>query len=359
MIKKALILTIASFLSFVSSDASDPQVDAMRKKAFQFLEVTQNADGSWTRSDLVGVTGLVTVSLLKSGLPPEHPLVEAGLLNLISHTKSDGGVYATDSLHRNYETCISLMAFAEANNNGRYDKRIKAAEGFLRKLQWDQGEGVESSDPAWGGAGYGSHQRPDMSNTQFLIEALKKAGAKEDDPAIQAALVFVSRSQNLETTHNDTPFAGKINDGGVYYTPAAGGESKAGIEDNGGLRSYGSMTYAGLKSLIYAGLKPGDVRVKAATEWIRKNYTLAENPGVGQQGLFYYFHTFGKTMEVLGEEQFTDAKGVKHNWKSELIERLAGLQQANGSWTNPADRWYEGDPNLVSAYCLMALSHCE
>ncbi|HAD59547.1 MAG TPA: hypothetical protein DCG12_09900 [Planctomycetaceae bacterium] len=352
----ALVAVLTASPACVSAD---PAVDAMRKKAIQFLGITKNKDGSWTKNELVGVTGLVTTALLRSGVSPEDPMVVSGLANLLSHIKKDGGIYAKGSLHRNYETCISLMALSEANADGQYTKQIKNAEKFLRELQWDQGEGIESSDAAWGGAGYGSHQRPDMSNTQFLLEALKKAGVKNDDPAMQKILKFVSRAQNLETSHNDLPFATKVNDGGFIYTPAAGSESKAGATDNGGLRSYGSMTYAGLKSLIYAGLKKDDIRVKAATAWIRKNYTLKENPGVGQQGLFYYFHTFARTMELLGEAEFTDAAGKKHAWRTELISRLQSLQQNNGSWTNPADRWYEGDPNLVTAYCLLALSHCD
>lgn len=358
MIRQVIALLVCTVLVGLPAAPADVDIPAMRRKAVQFLEVTQNADGSWTRSELVGVTGLVTAALLRSGLSPEHPLVAGGLNNLMANTRDDGGIYARDSLHRNYETCIAVMAFTEANADGRYDQRLKAAESFLRKLQWDQGEGIESSDPAWGGAGYGSHQRPDMSNTQFLLEALHSAGAGADDPAIKAALKFVTRAQNLESSYNDRDAAGLVNDGGFIYTPANGGESKAGSTDNGGLRSYGSMTYAGLKSLIYAGLDRSDQRVTAAADWIRKHYTLRENPGMGQQGLYYYFHTFAKTMDTLGQDTFTDAAGVEHNWKNELAGRLADLQQSNGSWVNPADRWYEGDPNLVTAYCLLALSHC-
>lgn len=339
--------------------AQDIRVPALREKAIQFLSVTQNRDGSWTSEKAVGVTGLVTTALLRSGRTIRDPETSAGMDHLLSHVKSDGGIYGTDSLHRNYETCIAVLALSEANSDGRFDTTISNAEAFLKGLQWDKGEGIESSDPAWGGGGYGSHQRPDLSNTQFLIEALRKAGVKEDDPAMQNVLVFVSRCQNLESPANTTEFAGRINDGGFYYTPAAGGDSKAERTANGGLRSYGSMTYAGLKSLIYAGLDADDPRVAAATEWVRRNYTLAENPGVGQQGLYYYFHTFAKTMDVLGETDFLDASGNRHDWKKELITRLTDLQRSNGSWSNPADRWYEGDPNLVTAYCLMALSYCE
>lgn len=334
-------------------------IDGVTEKAIRFLRITQRDDGSWTKSDMTGVTGLVTTALLRSGVSAEDPMIATALKHLLASQQPSGGFHSKDSLQKNYETCITIFALSEANEDGKYDAAIKKAEGFLRELQWDQGEGIESSDPAFGGGGYGSHQRPDLSNTQYLIEALRKAGVSDDDPAMEKVRVFVSRTQNLETGANDTKFSGLINDGGFYYTPAAGGDSKAGTTENGGLRSYGSMTYAGLKSLIYAGVKEDDERVVSAKAWLQNHYTLQENPGMGQQGLFYYFHTFAKTMSLVAPDgTFSDADGKSHDWKAELRTRLSELQQRNGSWQNPADRWYEGDPNLVTAYSLMGLSYC-
>ena len=77
----------------------------------------------------------------------------------------------------------------------------------------------------------------------------------------------------------------------------------------GGLRSEGGMTYAGLKSFLYAGVGKDDPRVKAAVDWIRRHYTLDENPGQGDAGLYYYYHMFAKAMDALGEDQFADAEG--------------------------------------------------
>jgi squalene-hopene/tetraprenyl-beta-curcumene cyclase len=111
--------------------------------------------------------------------------------------------------------------------------------------------------------------------------------------------------------------------------------------------------------MIYAGLDKDDQRVKAATMWLKKHYTLEENPNMGAQGLFYYYQTMAKTLSVLGEQELEDDKGVKHAWKKDLAAKLASLQQENGSWVNEADRWYEGDPNLVTAYSLIALSYCQ
>ena len=170
---------------------------------------------------------------------------------------------------------------------------------------------------------------------------------------------FVSRCQNLESPANNSEFAAKINDGGFYYTVADGGESKAGNEPNGGLRSYGSMTYAGLKSMIYAGVGADDPRVEAAVTFLRKHYSLDDNPGVGQQGLFYYYQTMAKALDAFGDANFTDASGTEHDWKTELLAKLSELQLPDGSWVNPNTRWMEGDPNLVSGYALLALAHCK
>ena len=119
------------------------------------------------------------------------------------------------------------------------------------------------------------------------------------------------------------------------------------------------MTYAGLKSMIYCGLKPDDPRVKAAVEWIAKHYDLDSNPGMGDAGLYYYYHTFAKALTALGQDEFKDDKGEVHNWRRELIAALAARQQKDGSWVNANARWLEEDANLVTGYALLALSYCK
>ena len=118
------------------------------------------------------------------------------------------------------------------------------------------------------------------------------------------------------------------------------------------------MTYSGLKSMIFAGLTQDDPRVKAAVDWIRKHYALDSNPGMGDAGLYYYYHTFAKALDTLGADEIEDAQGRKHDWRRELAEELARRQDANGSWVNGNPRWMEGDPNLATAFALLALSHC-
>ncbi len=272
-------------------------------KAIEFLAKNQAADGSYSAEAGPAVTALVATGVLKTGRSADDPAVAKSLKYLQGFVHPDGGIYAEGSTHQNYETCIAIQCFNEANADGRYDELLAGANKFVRNLQWDDSEGHDKASVNYGGAGYGGHKRPDLSNTSFLLDALKSSGAGAEDPAVQKALVFVSRCQNLESEYNTTPFAAKVNDGGFYYTPAAGGNSQAGETDNGGLRSYGSMTYAGLKSMIYAGVKADDPRVKAALAWLAKHYTMEENPGMGGAGLYYYYQTLRPSARRGGRRQ--------------------------------------------------------
>jgi squalene-hopene/tetraprenyl-beta-curcumene cyclase len=66
-----------------------------------------------------------------------------------------------------------------------------------------------------------------------------------------------------------------------------------------------------------------------------------------------------KCLDLVGDPYLVDAAGVKHDWRAEITAALAKRQKPNGSWANETDRWMEGDPNLVTGYALMALSHCK
>ena len=326
-------------------------VDYLRSKG-------QSEDGSYSSFAGIGPTALITTALLRHDQSVDAPHIAKSLKYLETFVQGDGGIYQPGSNYKNYETCLAVVCFHQANRQGQYTQLIERADAFVKGEQWDEGENTDPSDTAYGGAGYGKHKRPDLSNTSFFIEALKAAGNDADSEAVQRALIFISRCQNLESENNTTEFAAKVNDGGFYYTPAAGGSSMAGATDNGGLRSYGSMTYAGLKSMIYAGVGPEDPRVKAAVKWIGKHYDLTSNPGMGNAGLYYYYNTFAKALDAFGHDTFVDDAGKEHNWRAELAAELVRRQQPDGAWVNDNDRWLEGDLNLSTGYALLALSYC-
>jgi squalene-hopene/tetraprenyl-beta-curcumene cyclase len=323
-------------------------------KAIAYLRKSQKQDGSWSQRASTGITGLIVSGMLRNGVAADDPAVAKAIAYLESKVQKDGGIYGEKEAGlANYLTSVALMTFADANKDGKYKTLLKNGADYLKSLQ----HAGEDTDVAFGGAGYGAGSRPDMSNTQFFIDALIAAGVPKNDPAIVKAMKFVSRSQNLPGAEaNDQPFAKKATDddkGGLIYNPEAANKSAD------GLRSTGAMTYGGLKSFLYAGVSKDDVRVKGAVDWMRRHYTVDENPGQGASGLYYYSHTFAKAMEAFGEDPFLDKDGKKHDWRKDLFEALKKRQQADGSWVNNKDMAYgEQDPNLATAFALLSLNYC-
>ncbi len=342
------------------------KVDAAIANAMGFLKAAQMPDGGWPAFDKSdpAITALVTKAFAQDkNYGPANPVTQRGFKRVLEAAQDDGGIYLPEQGLRNYYTSVGVMALALSDEPDA-KAAVAKAKGFLVGLQWDEGEGYSPSQVFYGGAGYGHDKRPDLSNTQMMLEALHDSGLSPENPVYKKAMVFISRCQMLPET-NDQPFAA-YGDGGFIYSPANGGESKAGTETVDGherLRSYGSMTYAGLKSMIYARVDHQDPRVRHAMEWIQKHYTLDQNPNMpaaqAEQGLYYFYHTFAKALAAYGEPVIVDAEGRRHNWREELCTKLLSLQRKDGSWVNEADRWWESNPYLVTAYSVLALQEAQ
>jgi len=321
------------------------------------------------------------------GVKRDDPMIVNGLKYIVSQVKYTAeGKF--DGIHggalKNYSTSLCLMALSRVKHDAKIAKLVKQCRVYLHGLQWQvgmidpQGNKVTKDHPYYGGVGYGKHGRPDLSNTQLMIEALYESGSTKEDPAFARAMVFVQRLQGRTKANGHRMIVrGKHlmpNDGGMIYatsvnkTKIGEPESKAGFEvqqtENGPvtrLRSYGSMTYAGFKSYLYARLKKNDPRVTDALKWIKGHYTLKANPGLPKdqelQGHFYYLMTVTKALKAWGSEELVLKNGMKHNWAHDVIDQFHSMQKADGSWENKASRWMENDPNLVTGYGVLCLTH--
>jgi len=383
MLKHALPY-VAVVLSLVlmppSARAVDPAHEAIARHAIErgveYLLSTQNDDGSWTPGPGPAVTAMALQVMIESGdVQRDDPAAEKALGYILTFVQEDGGIHA--GFLGNYNTSISLTALDLYRDRPGMEDTIKHAQDYLRGIQWDgqagpDGQAVDESHPFYGGAGYGKHGRPDMSNTQFMLQGLYDSGLDCKDPAFVRAVAFISRCQGID--ENDLLADLIEKDGGFIYATSINKdlvgvpESKANPEQMdealqgapvSGLRTYGSMTYAGFKSYLYAQLHPDDPRVTAALGWIERNYTLDRNPGLPEtmkhQGLYYYYMTFARALSTYGKARITTHDGEARDWAGDLIQALAERQDADGSWVNEADRWMEGDRNLVTCYALIAL----
>ena len=329
-------------------------------RALDYLVQTQAPDGTWCQGNL-GITALCTSALLAGGKTIADPPVRKAIGRVLTFQKPDGGIYDDTGLN-NYTTSISLMLLVKADAKA-YAAPIEKAKTYLVQHQWDEAESIDANHPWYGGAGYGKHERPDLSNASFFLEAMHQAGVPKDDPLWAKAVVFVSRCQDRSES-NDGMIVGADEGGGMIYSPHKGGESKAGTVDlpNGkrGLKAYASMTYAGFKSFVYAGLARDDPRVLAALDWIRHHWSFEENPELGQQGLYYYYMVAAQALKAWGETTVRDAARREHRWKDELTEAILRRERSPGCWYNEADRWMEGKEIAVvpTSYVVIALVSC-
>ena len=337
-------------------------------KGLAFLKTKQLDDGSWSDADPnhPALTALPLVAFQRepSGkyLKEQPEFMRKGYAFLRGKVQPDGGIY-TKGLS-NYNTSTALLALLNTGNP-KDEPLIKAAHDFI---VGQQAKGL--TDPSLdGGISYGatgtSRQHPDLDNTLVGLEAIRTyksarpnvESAGDKDLNWAAAIAFVSRCQNLTAT-NKEPWASDdpANKGGFIYFP---GDSKAGEQKlpdgRTALRSYGSMSYAGLLSFIYADVKKDDQRVVAALDWLKKNYTLEENPGMQRAGLFYYYHLMTKALAAADVQTLELPDGRKADWKKDLALKLISAQNADGSWINDNARWMEKDSVLVTTYCVMSL----
>jgi squalene-hopene/tetraprenyl-beta-curcumene cyclase len=336
-------------------------------KGLGWLQANQNTNGCWSTTEQPAVTALALSAFMgePSGRFQRKPTapIQRGYQFILKQVKADGSIYERDL--QNYNTAICSMALISAQNPA-YDSILRRARQWLIGQQTDFKEKGGIDSPFDGGIGYGDkYQHSDLNNTLTALEALyyskhlerdkKLAGAKELD--WNAAIHFLQSCQNLPS-HNKETWASDDpkNKGGFIYFP---GESKAGAETNSAgrvaLRSYGSISYAGLLSYIYADLKRDDPRVQAAFKWLRSNFSLEENPGMGPQGFYYYLHLMTKTLALYGVDKLELKGGKEIDWRKEVAMKLINLQKADGSWANDNGRWWEKDPALVTAYAVMSL----
>ena len=299
------------------------------------------------------------------------------------------GVPQAKGMYAVYVTGIVAGLMAELNTDGAWkgklNDNIAKARDYLKQAQVGNPEGAakdyEEGKPGYGGWAYskeeiGQGKKPasNMSTSSFAIDALHACGVKEDDEMWQRALKFLKRNQN----------AGEVQDEGWQATDSKGRKVKPAAKDSpdyGGASyaegsssgeeenedgtvtffSYGTMTYNLLRAYLFAGLEKDSETVKLAMGCIQRNYTVERVPGLRdekdyEKGLYYYYMSMGKTLNALGEDSVEEPeRGLKHDWRKDLVNALKSRQAEDGSWVNSNSDYQENSPVLCTAYALEAL----
>jgi len=325
-----------------------------------FLLSKQAEDGHWSDPQMPALTALPlwalasvhsTNSNAQTTQKIKQSMTKAASF-VMATQRPDGGFYVPKpgrggSGLGNYNTSVCLSAL--------YDSGLAPKAALLKARSYIASSQLVGDDTMAGGFGYDKISRrryADLSNTSYAMSAMAKTASLEElrtdgkraDIDWDRALAFVENLMNKEGPEK----------GGAAYnerTPQAGTSTNA--QGRVHLRAYGSMTYAAVLSMCAARLDKGDPRVRQSLEYLTKFWSVDENPGMGNQGLYYFYDIMARALSAAGVDKVGD-----HDWKRELAAKVVSLQKPDGSWANDNNRFWESDPVLCTSFALLVLSLC-
>ena len=292
------------------------QAEQLAQGGLTYLGRRQNTSGAWLGRYGPAITALVVRGFLEAGTSASNIHVQRGLRFIESNRRSDGGFY--NNVEPAYNTAIVLRTLSMLPGP-RYQRQARRGLAFLHQ-QLHTSMAPPGSDGAW-------YVHRSLFRSRMLGNRFAQS-EKTVSRQITAGLWISGKALDPHERRADAV-----------------------------LTQYGSITYAQLKSMIYAGLQARDRRVVHLSHWISAHYALNHNPAEnGSQGLYYYYVVFARVLRATGRARVVDADGVSHNWRRDLVAALARRCRSNGSWKNITDgAWLEGNPVMATTYAVLSL----
>jgi hypothetical protein len=300
---------------------------AIRDGVRFLLEQQDPKRGEWPGQP--GTTALAALALMTAGESPDSPAVASALRAI--------GRVTPEQLNNTYAVGLQAMALSAANPI-RFQKLIAHDAAWLERGQIRRGGtvGAWTYNPFHGFHG-------DNSNTQYALLGLNAAR--------EAGIPIDPRTWALARAH----WQGVQGLDGSWSYQAAG-------RRGGGT---GSMTCAGISSLVIAEMELvqgheelvgdeirncGHVGVnptlQRAIDWMATNFSVVQNPGVGQQWTYYYLYGLERAGRLTGLRYFGD-----HDWYREGAEELVRRQdRLSGSWAG------DNGPVVTTSFALLFLA---
>ncbi len=338
--KMALLLTLVTVgvvQTQVRAEVTKEAVERAIRDGVSHLKREQRADGSWPEMDnrwITGTTSLVTLALITAGEPTTDPVV-AKALDYI-------GQFSPNDLGKTYTVALQTLVLAAANDPDRFQARLRADVAWLERAQVQPGDRRDYP----GGWSYTDKKESssDGSNSQYALLALH--AANEANIPVKPAVWALARRYWESGQHHD---------GGWTYYP------------DDGKNTYGSMTCAGLSSLIITGLKRYqgqetladseirncgqggiNLRVQRGIDWLSAHFSVGTNFNKGLQWKFYYLYGLERAGRLTGQRFFGDK-----DWYREGAEHLVHLQEL-GAWRGTDHP--ETDSLIATSFALLFLS---
>lgn len=351
----------------------EQQAARSARQGLDFLAKLQKENGSWSNENYPAMTALALWAFTRSDHPDKAAICAKAAAFITQFAQQDGGIYKPASGGRGsgglstYNTAICMIGL-HTYDRITYAPTILKARKFMASCQL-----IGDSGDA-GGFGYNQKSpqgvrgilmrikkrpRADLSNTGWAAQSMRvtqdledlRAGETPVDIDWKATLAFVEKLQNQDKADANYGSFGyeKSGERGGTHVSKKSGTVK--------LNGYGSMTYAGVESMIYAQVDRSDPRVRSALEWAARHWSVEENPGMGTKGLFYYFNIMSKALSLNGTDTLRTPEGKIIPWKKDLVDKLISVQRPDGSWINKNNQFWEADAVLVTAYAILALEY--
>ena len=323
-------------------------------RSLDWLATKQNADGFWSDRNCPALTALPVRAFAASKHKKKTNAVAKGVLHILSCVRKDGGICVTGAKGKgglaNYNTAI-CMAALHATGDASLLKTVRNARKFITNAQY------LGSDDYRGGFGYdraSGTTYADLRSTFYALDAMAETASAETYRPPGEARIDINWNETVK-------YVKKAQNTGAAGPGQAGGFSSKPSDGRIFFRSYGSMTYSGMLALIHADVSRDDVRVRSAFDWSVKHWSLKENPGMGGQGLYFFYNVLARTLSVYDRDIIRLADGrTSVNWRVDLARKIMDLQKkdpktGHGYWSNKDGRFWENDPVLVTAYAVLTL----
>lgn len=304
-----------------------PKIDAAIDRGVEFLLRRQQRDGTWSGDEHrfpLGQTALCVYTLLKSHVPPEHPSIRRALAYLKPRRAQE-----------TYSAACVLMALDATKDPVWKDKVRETAEDLMR---W-QVRGIWSYPKAWTDVVWPDEPgAPDLSNTQFAalgLRAAARAGVKIRPE------VWIGLAEATFPWQEEKPQDVEIDEGGYRRTvPAAGfryrndrnASAKFTRAPTASMTCAGVCTLAIVREQLGAKASSGFVeKLKTSNEralaWLAAHWSVADNPGEGENWWIYYLYGLERVGAFLQLEEIGGRR-----WYLEGAKALLAKQGGAGDW---------------------------
>ena len=296
---RSLVFLMLASIAGPAPAQTPAEVNASIERGVDYLKNRRGPQGIWDNYGDYdgGTTALAALALLSCDVPGEDLRAALDYLDGVPNTKT-------------YVVALKAMVYAEADPDGRRDKLQQCAR-FLMDARLANG--------SWS---YGRGGVGDNSNTQYALLGLQACA----EAGIDVPDAFWRKCQQ-------------------YWAGEQAGVGGWGYRGGG---TSGSMTAAGVASLIIAGRQYESVRsgryggrkvrcdgalidrsVQAGIGWLGRNFFVATHPNGAANWLYYYLYGLERAGRLSGERFFGN-----HDWYRAGVRHLTQrAQSANGSWS--------------------------